>query len=306
MRGHALSMQAIPGGKATHDTIDSPKMAALRRGGRLPQASVSPATRRATRARLRRRGPRARTRAELLAHVQQTNRPYHLPALGHKMASTANREGVAARCADPAGHKRLAVDVARSRNDDARLREVARTLLSTATPHDAHTLYLRHALPGIGTIFSRVWRDEIQLSPVFPRAQAGVSSGRLGTCAQASAGKRWGTSGTKNGEAHLTWACSAAAVVCLRGHPPAPPYLARLEHTPDTGPALPVLAHQVARAVSARRTRRVAFAEAPCVPRSWRGADAPGAHGPTLHVAPDLGLGRYEGTETVRGRRNQA
>ena len=38
--GHALSMKAIPGGKAQHDTIDAHKIAALLRGGRLPQASV--------------------------------------------------------------------------------------------------------------------------------------------------------------------------------------------------------------------------------------------------------------------------
>jgi hypothetical protein len=36
--GHALSMKAIHGGKATHDTIDSQKIAALLRGGMLPQA----------------------------------------------------------------------------------------------------------------------------------------------------------------------------------------------------------------------------------------------------------------------------
>jgi len=48
--GHALSMQAIPGGTAKHDQIDSPKLAAVLRGGTRPQASVSPAQRRATRA----------------------------------------------------------------------------------------------------------------------------------------------------------------------------------------------------------------------------------------------------------------
>jgi hypothetical protein len=37
-RGHALSMQAIPGGQAQHDAIDAQKIAALRRGGMLPQA----------------------------------------------------------------------------------------------------------------------------------------------------------------------------------------------------------------------------------------------------------------------------
>ena len=38
--GHALSRQALHGGKATNDQRASPKMAVLRRGGRLPQASV--------------------------------------------------------------------------------------------------------------------------------------------------------------------------------------------------------------------------------------------------------------------------
>jgi hypothetical protein len=41
--GHALSMKAIHGGKATNDKIDSQKIAVLLRGGMLPQASVSPA-----------------------------------------------------------------------------------------------------------------------------------------------------------------------------------------------------------------------------------------------------------------------
>ena len=38
--GHALSMKAIHGGKATNDTIDAHKIAVLLRGGRLPQAYV--------------------------------------------------------------------------------------------------------------------------------------------------------------------------------------------------------------------------------------------------------------------------
>ena len=53
--GYALSMKAIPGGKAKHDTIDAQKIAALLRGGMLPQADVYLATMRATRDLLRRR-----------------------------------------------------------------------------------------------------------------------------------------------------------------------------------------------------------------------------------------------------------
>jgi Transposase len=71
--GHALYMQAIHGGKATNDQIDSPKSAVLLRGGMLPKAYVYPAALRATRALLRRRMPRAHNRGELLAHVQNPN-----------------------------------------------------------------------------------------------------------------------------------------------------------------------------------------------------------------------------------------
>ena len=61
--GHALSMQAIHGGKAQNDTIDSQKIAVLLRGGMRPQASVDPAAMRATRDLLRRRMHLMRNRA---------------------------------------------------------------------------------------------------------------------------------------------------------------------------------------------------------------------------------------------------
>ena len=41
--GHVLTMKAIHGGKATHDTIDAHTIAALLRGGMLPQVHVDPA-----------------------------------------------------------------------------------------------------------------------------------------------------------------------------------------------------------------------------------------------------------------------
>jgi transposase len=62
--GHALYMQAMHGGKAKNDKIDSQKIAVLLRGGMLPQAYVDPAERRATRDLLRRRMHLMRTRAD--------------------------------------------------------------------------------------------------------------------------------------------------------------------------------------------------------------------------------------------------
>jgi transposase len=103
--GHALSRKAIQGGKATNDQSDVPKIAVLLRGGRLPQASVYPAALRATRALWRRRMPLRRKRAELLSQVHNTKSPENLPESGKKIASKANRDGVAERLPAPAVHK---------------------------------------------------------------------------------------------------------------------------------------------------------------------------------------------------------
>lgn len=277
VRGHALSLKAIHGGKANHDTIDSPNIAALRRSGMLPQASGYPAALRATRDLLRRRMPLARQRAELLAHGHNTNSPAHLPAIGQKMASKANRDGVAERFADPAVPQSIAVALALISDDDEWLRDVERTIRNTATHHDANPLDLRPTVPGLGTILRRVWLDDIHASNRLPTGQDVVSSGRLVTWAQEAAGKRLGTAGTKLGHAHLSWACSEAAVLCLRDHPPAQQDRARWEKTQDQGNALTVLAQQWAHAVYDRLKRHVAFDRAQCFHHSWRGADAPGA-----------------------------
>jgi transposase len=257
--GHVLYMKAIHGGKAQHDTIDSQKIAALLRGGMLPQAYVSPAAMRATRDLLRRRMHLTRKRAELLAHVQNTNSQDNLPASGKKIAYKANRDGVAERFADPAVHKSIDVDLALLGYYDELLRDVELTLLKTAKHHDANTLYLLQTVPGIGKILSLVLLYEIHDINRFPTVQEFVSYGRLVTCAKESAGKRLGTAGTKLGHAHLTWAFSEAAVLFLRDHPPAQKDLARLEKKHDKGKALTVLAHKLARAVYYMLKRPVVF-----------------------------------------------
>jgi transposase len=119
--GHALYMQAIHGGKAKHDTIDAPNIAVLLRGGMLPQAYVYPAQMRATRDLLRRRRSCTRKRAELLGHIQHTNSQDHLPEIGKKLASKANRTGVAERFPDPAVQQSLAGDLALIDSYDQRL-----------------------------------------------------------------------------------------------------------------------------------------------------------------------------------------
>jgi transposase len=209
--GHALSMPAIPGGKAKNDQIDAQKIVVLRRGGLLPQASVSPAEMRATRDLRRRRMPLARQRGALLAPVHTPHSQDQLPAIGTKIASQANRDGVAERLAAPAVPTSLAVDLALITADDARRRDVALPIVNTAKSHDAKTLSLLHTVPGIGQILRLGLLSAIPQSDRFPRAQDFASSGRLVTGAKAAAGKRSCTSGTTSGHAPLPWAFSEAA-----------------------------------------------------------------------------------------------
>jgi transposase len=257
--GHALYMKAIHGGKAKNDRIDARKIAVLLRGGMLPQAYVYPAELRATRDLLRRRMHFMRTRAELLTHVQPTNSQYNLPEIGKKLAYKTNRTGVTERFPDPAVQKSIEVDLTLVGHYDHLLRDVELSVLKTAKQHDANTLYLLRTVPGIGEILSLVLRYEIHDIQRFPRVQDFVSDCRLVTCAKESAGKYYGTSGAKIGNAYLKWAFSEAAVLFLRTNPAGQKYLARLEKKHGKGKALTVLAHQLARAVYHMLKRGTAF-----------------------------------------------
>jgi hypothetical protein len=123
------------------------------------------------------------------------------------------------RQAAPAGPKTIAVALALLPSDDQRRRDLARTITKTATPHEAHPRDLLQPGPGMGQGLSRVRLDASHGIARFPRGPAGASSCRLGTCRQASGGKRVGTADQNIGQAHRTWAFAAAAAVCLR-HPP--------------------------------------------------------------------------------------
>jgi transposase len=249
VRGHALSMNALHGGNAENDRLDAQQSAVLLRGGRLPQASVSPAERRATRDRLRRRMHFRRHRAEFLTHGQQTHRQYHRPELGKTMADKASRGGVAARVPPPAVQKSLDGELALMGPSDHPLRDVELAVRKTATPHHAHTRYLLRTVPGIGESLRLVLRYDIHPRARFPRVQEFASYCRLVTGAKEAAGTRYGTPGAKSGNASRNWAVSEAAVLVLRNNPAGPNYLARLAKQHGQGQALTALAQKLARAV---------------------------------------------------------
>jgi transposase len=257
--GHALSMKAIHGGKAKNDKLDSQKIAVLLRGGMLPQAYVYPAEMRATRDLLRRRIHLRRKRADLLAHVQNTNSQDNLPELGKNIADKANRDGVAERFADPAVQKSIEVDLALITYYDQRLTDLELSIVKSAKQHDANTFDRLRSVPGVGKILALVLLYEIHDIHRFPRVQDFVSYARLVKCAKESAGKRYGTSGKKIGNAYLKWAFSEAAVLFLRHNPAGQKFLTKVERKHGKGNALTSLAHKLGRAVYDRLKRQTVF-----------------------------------------------
>jgi len=257
--GHALYMKAIHGGKAKNDKIDAHKIAVLLRGGMFPLAYVYPAAMRATRDLLRRRCHLVRQRAELLAHIQNTNSQYNLPEIGKKLAYQANREGVEEHFPDPSVRKTIALDVALIDHYDKLLGEVELYITRTAKTQDVQTFARLQSIPGVGQILALVLLYEIQDIARFPRVQDFVSYCRLVKCAKESNHKRLGTSGKKIGNVHLRWAFAEAAVLFLRHNQLGKAYFAKLEHKHGKAKALTVLAQKLARAVYYMLSREQAF-----------------------------------------------
>src|SRR5688500_9611707 len=125
-----------------------------------------------------------RKRAELLAHVQNTNSQYNLPEIGKKIAYKANRDSVAERFDDAAVQKTIEVDLALITYYDELLKDLEIALLKTAKYHDANTLYLLQTVPGIGKMLSLVLLYEIHQIERFPRLQDFASYCRLVKCSK--------------------------------------------------------------------------------------------------------------------------
>lgn len=256
--GHALYMKAIHGGKAKNDKIDAYKIATLLRGGMMPMAYVYPSDMRATRDLLRRRTHLVRKRAELLAHIQNTNHQYNLPDTG-KLAYKSKRKGVAERFQDISIQKNIALDLSLIDHYDQLLLPLEQDLSIIAKVHDADSYFRLRSIPGIGRILGLTILYEIHDIDRFPTVQDFVSYCRLVRCAKESAGKIMGSSGKKIGNAHLKWAFSEAAVLFLRRNSQAVTYRTKLAKKHGSAKSLTILAHKLARAVYHILKRREVF-----------------------------------------------
>lgn len=179
--------------------------------------------------------------------------------IGKPIAYKANRGGLAERFTDPAVQKSIAVDLALIDYLDTTLSNLELTIIRFAKQHDAQVFYRLRSVPGIGKILALVILYEIQDISRFPRVQDFVSYARLVKCAKESAGKHYGYSGKKIGNAFLKWAFSEAAVLFLRGNEPAQKYLNRLARKRGKAKALTILAHRLGRTVYHMLRRGEAF-----------------------------------------------
>lgn len=247
--GHALYMKAIHGGKVKNDRLDSYKIASLLRGGNLPQAYVYPRQMRPTRDLLRRRLFFARKRGELLAHIQNTNTQYNLPALEERAAKTKDRGAVIEHFDDDTVQMSVAVDVALLDDYDKVIREMELYLLREVRQDHNRDFFLLRSIPGIGEILSLTLVYEIHDIHRFPRVQDFLSYARLVKGTHESAGKTKKLTGGKMGNVHLKWAFSEAAALFLRANPIGQKYFARLEKKNGKGKALSILAAKLGRAV---------------------------------------------------------
>ena len=201
--GHALYMKAIHGGKTKNDRIDSRKIAGLLRSGMIPMAYVYPAEMRATRDLLRRRNHFVRKRADLLAHIQNTNSQYNLPEFGKKLTHKVNWEGIITQFQDPEVQRSISVDLELIDHYNHIITNLERYINSTAMHHNPQALHLLKTVYGIGNILSLVILYEIHDINRFPRVQDFVSYARLVKCTRESAGKRHGSTNKKIGSMHL-------------------------------------------------------------------------------------------------------
>jgi transposase len=293
--GHALYMKAIHGGKSKDDKIDSKKIAQLLRGGNLPIAYAYPKGLRETRDLLRRRMYLVHKRAEVVAHVVNTNSQYNLPPFGKKLIYARNRQAlkIAERFIDASVRKSIELNLCLLDSLDDLIGDVELYLERTVKVDDADTFYRLRSIPGVGKILALVLLYEIHDIRRFGGEGEFLSYARLIRPVKTSAGKMTAGGGAKIGNAHLKWAFSEAACLLARESDQAKRFLARKEKKHGKPKALGILAARLGRAVYQMLRQKKAFDPK----RFWNGE--PGATPAQLKKAAVKRPRRRQGSRCV-------
>jgi transposase len=247
--GHALYMKAIHGGKAKNDKIDSYKIAKLMKGGNFPLAYSYPRAMRATRDLLRRRMHIVRHGAQLKAHVKNTTSQYNLPPNGLNLRYASNREKMQNKFDDSSVQLNIDLDINLIDSYEKQLYKVEWHIKKHAKQHSATNFNLLKTISGVGDILALTILYEIGDIARFESVQNFASYGRLVKCKAESAGKTYGTSGNKIGNAHLKWAFSEAAILYIRNNESGKKYISKMEKRMPKSKALSALAHKLGRSV---------------------------------------------------------
>jgi len=172
-----------------------------------------------------------------------------LPPNTDNLRYAQHREKLRAVFPDPNVQRSIDLDLKRIDFYDEQLTRLEWYLKQTAKSVDKNAIIRLKSIQGIGDILSLVILYEIHSIERFERVQDFVSYCRLVKCKRESAGKTYGTGGAKIGNAYLRWAFGEAAVLFLRGNPPAQQWLAKKTQQHNKAKALTLLAHKLGRAV---------------------------------------------------------
>jgi transposase len=258
--GHALAMKAIHKAKTKNDRVDAATLAGLLKSGFFPMAYVYPKDKRETRDLLRRRSFFVRQRAQLIAHIQNTNSQYNLPPFDKELTYKGNRSAaIAERFEHPSTQLSITADLALIENYDTQIAALETHLVKSAKVDDPATFAFLRTVPGIGPILGLVMLYEIDSVRRFPEVGNFLSYARLVSCTHESAGKVKGVGGRKIGNAHLKWAFSEAASLMLRSFAPARAWMQRQSKKRGAKKAHAILEAKIGRAVYHLWHKQVAF-----------------------------------------------
>lgn len=259
--GHALYMKAIHGGKAKNDKIDSYKIAKLIHSGMLPQAYVYPEGMRATRDLLRRRTFFVRQRAALKGHIKVLTHQYNMPIIEGNLKDTSVREKIREQFSDTSARQSIATNVNLINYYTTQITALESYIKQNAKLDDYLSFTILKSIKGMGDVLAMTVLYEIHTITRFATVQKFASYARLIKCKAESAGKIYGTSGNKIGNAHLKWAFSEVAALYLRGNKKAQNYHARLIDKHGRCKAMAILSHKLGRAVYFMLKQKVPFDE---------------------------------------------
>ncbi|MEX2353533.1 MAG: transposase, partial [Gammaproteobacteria bacterium] len=189
-------------------------------------------------------------RAELISHIQNTTMQYNLQPLGTLSRLHHRREkDIVGHFPDPVVQHIVETDLKLINHYDPIITELDKKILALAKVHDRKSLTLLQTIHGVGEVLSLTMLYEIHDIGRFPSRGEFCSYARLVKGQKSSAGKNYGTTGKRIGNAYLRWAFSEAAVMFLRKNPDAERYYHRLISRHGKSKALSIVAKRLGIAV---------------------------------------------------------